>query len=40
MPSSAANYYTRILFSFISLTKIAPRILMHAYFFPKQNNEL
>jgi hypothetical protein len=35
MPSSTTNYYTRILFSFITLTKIAPRILMHAYFFPK-----
>jgi hypothetical protein len=35
MPSSAANYYTCILFSVISLTKIAPRILMHMYFFPK-----
>jgi hypothetical protein len=40
MLSSAANYYTRILFSFISLTKIAPRILMHSYFSQKQNDEL
>jgi hypothetical protein len=35
MPSSAANYYTRILFSFISLIKIA-----RVFFLSKNNYEL